>query len=335
MFGIKHVQFDAMTYVLHFSHGEVVKEGRGLSFYYYAPNSSLVAIPLGGNDLPFVFAETTKDYQQLTVQGQISYQITDPKRLADTLDFTVNAKGQYKKNDLEKLHQRTINAAQAAVAQLIQQLDLREALAAGGAVKAALLAGLKDNAMIDRLGIDIADVNIIAVRADPDMTRALETETRERLQQEADEAIYERRNFAVEQERKIKESELNTEIALEEKQKQITEKKMETELLRQTNQRKLKRLNLEGRIEHEKQRVALVEQESSNQRQAADTRAYVAETTLAPYRSLDWKKITALQNNPDPKLNLSLAFRELAENAGKIGRLNISPDLLERLTDSK
>ena len=33
----------------------------------------------------------------------------------------------------------------------------------------------------------------------------------------------------------------------------------------------------------------------------------------------------------DLKFNISLAFRELAENAGKIGNLNISPDLLDSL----
>ena len=49
----------------------------------------------------------------------------------------------------------------------------------------------------------------------------------EALQQEADEAIYARRKFAVEQERTIKETELNTEVAVEEKQKQIAQKKME------------------------------------------------------------------------------------------------------------
>ena len=31
----------------------------------------------------------------------------------------------------------------------------------------------------------------------------------------------------------------------------------------------------------------------------------------------------------DPKFNISLAFRELAENAGKIGNLNISPNCLK------
>jgi len=33
----------------------------------------------------------------------------------------------------------------------------------------------------------------------------------------------------------------------------------------------------------------------------------------------------------DPKLMIALAFRELAENAGKIGELNVSPDLLRSL----
>jgi hypothetical protein len=33
----------------------------------------------------------------------------------------------------------------------------------------------------------------------------------------------------------------------------------------------------------------------------------------------------------DPKLMIALAFRELAENAGKIGELNITPDLLQGL----
>jgi len=33
----------------------------------------------------------------------------------------------------------------------------------------------------------------------------------------------------------------------------------------------------------------------------------------------------------DPKLMIALAFRELAENAAKIGELNVTPDLLRSL----
>ncbi len=32
---------------------------------------------------------------------------------------------------------------------------------------------------------------------------------------------------------------------------------------------------------------------------------------------MDWKVLTALTNNTDPKFNISLAFREMAENAEK------------------
>ena len=53
--------------------------------------------------------------------------------------------------------------------------------------------------------------------------------------------FYERRNFAVEQERKIKESELNTEIAVEEKQKQIDEKRMEADVQREENNKILEK----------------------------------------------------------------------------------------------
>jgi hypothetical protein len=35
----------------------------------------------------------------------------------------------------------------------------------------------------------------------------------------------------------------------------------------------------------------------------------------------------------DPRMMIGMAFRELAENAEKIGELNISPDLLRSLMD--
>ncbi|WP_321540353.1 hypothetical protein [Flavobacterium piscinae] len=50
---------------------------------------------------------------------------------------------------------------------------------------------------------------------------------------------------------------------------------------------------------------------------------------------MDWKILTALNNNPDPKFNISLAFRQLAENADKIGNLNISPELLDSILSEK
>lgn len=336
MFGIKHIKFDSMTYVLHFKNGGIKREGRGLSFFYFAPNSSIVAIPMGSNDLPFIFSESTNDYQTVNIQGQISYKINNPRTLADVLDFTVDDGGEYKKNEIEKLNQRIINEAQTATSSFIHEIKLKDAIRSAKAIEGRILTGLRASPAISMLGIEILGANILAIQASPEMARALETETREKLQQEADQAIYERRNFAVEQERMIKESELNTEIAVEEKQKQIAEKKMESQVQKADNDRKLREMKLAADIAVENQRKQLIEQKTANDKKEAETQGYVIETTLKPYKDVDWKTLTALSNNADPKFNISLAFRELAENAGKIGTLNISPDLLESiLTDRK
>ena len=331
MFGFRHIKFDSMTYVLHFKNGKTVKEGRGLSFFYFAPNSSIVAIPMGSNDLPFIFNENTHDYQTVKIQGQISYKITDPKALSNTLDFTVNEAGVYKKNDIEKLNQRIINLAQTATSSFIHQLSLKDAIRSAKQIEGNILEGLMDSEAIKTMGIEILGANILAVQTTPEMARALETETREKLQQQADEAIYERRNFAVEQERKIKESELNTEIAVEEKQKQIEEKRMETEVQQEENNRILREMKISADISVENQRKQLIEQKTENDRKEAETHGYILETSLKPYKEIDWKVLNALSGNGDAKSNIALAFRELAENAGKIGTLNISPDLLDTI----
>lgn len=335
MFGINFIKFDSMTYVIKYTNGKVDKEGRGLSFFYYAPTTSISAVPIGSNNLPFIFNETTKDYQTVTIQGQITYKIGDPKQLADVLDFTVNGNGVYKKDDTEKLNQTIVNESQTATSSFIHQLGLKEAIRAAKSIEAKITDGLSNSQAIKLLGIEILSINILAIKATPEMERALETETRESLQQEADQAIYARRNFAVEQERKIKESELNTEIAIEEKNKQIAEKQAETEVQKAESQLKLREMKMQADITIEDQRKTLLEQKTANQKKEADAQGYVLETTLKPYKDLDWKILTALNNNTDPKFNISLAFRELAENAGKIGNLNISPELLDTLLNDK
>lgn len=335
MFGINYIKFDSMTHVIHFKNGEVQKEGRGLSFFYFEPTSSIAAIPMGSNDLPFIFMETTNDYQNISIQGQVTYKIADPRQLAELLDFTLNADGTYKKNDAEKLNQRIINEAQTSTSAFIHKLGLKETIRSASQIEEKITEGLKSSHAISILGIEILSVSVLAIKASPEMARALETETREKLQQDADQAIYERRNFAVEQERKIKETELNTEIAVEEKKKQIDEKKMETEVQHAENDRKLREMKVQADISVENQRKLLIDQKTVNERKEAETQGYVIETTLNPYKDIDWKTLTALNNNPDPKFNIALAFRQLAENADKIGNLNISPELLNSLLVAK
>jgi regulator of protease activity HflC (stomatin/prohibitin superfamily) len=332
MLGIKYIKFDAMTYVMHYAGGKLRKEGRGLSFFYLAYNSSIVAIPMGSNDVQFYFNESTGDFQTISIQGQITYRVAEPKQLAELLDFSVDSKGHYKSNDAEKITQRLTNEAQTATSSLIQSLPLKEAIRSAKRIEETIKNGIQASSAIKMLGIEPLSVNVTAVKATPEMERALEAETRESVQQEADQAIYTRRNFAVEQERKIKESELNTEIAVEEKRKQIVEKQMETKFLTEENQRKLNEMKMQAGIALEEQKQKLIDIKVVNDKKEADALSYKLEVTLKPYKELNWKTLMAIgKEGADPKLNIALAFRELAENAQKINNLNISPDLLQNL----
>ena len=82
MLGISYRKANPTDYVLLFSRGKLTREGVGLSFFYFSPASSIVSVPLASANIPFVFNEPTADFQTLTVQGQMTYRITDPKKAA-------------------------------------------------------------------------------------------------------------------------------------------------------------------------------------------------------------------------------------------------------------
>jgi hypothetical protein len=145
------------------------------------------------------------------------------------------------------------------------------------------------------------------------MSKALQTDAREELLRRADEAIYIRRNAAVELERTIKENELNTEIAVEQKKRQVRESQMAAE------------------ISVEQQRTTLVAAKVDNERKEFESRAAALQAILEPIKSVDWKTLIAVNSGMDSKLMISLAFQQLAQNAEKIGELNISPELLNTL----
>lgn len=336
MFGIKFIKFDSMTYVMQYKHGKVKREGKGLSFYYYAPTSSITAIPLGSKDIQFIFNETTKDFQTITIQGQITYKIENPKQLADSLDFTLDNNHRYKDDNFEKLNQRLNNEAQTSTSSFIQGLTLKEALRSAKAISEKINDGLKASNSTKILGVEVLSVDVLAVRATPEMAKALETETRESLQKEADQAIYERRNFAVEQERKIKESEMSTEIAVQEKKKQINEKQAEIKIKEAENERLLREMKISADVSIEEQKTKLIEMQVENEKKQADSKGYTLEKTLKPYKEMDWKILMALNSNGVSALdNIGFAFRELAENTEKIGTLNITPDFLETVIENQ
>jgi len=53
MFGFRYIKVPPTTFLLQFINGKVRREGVGLSFFYFAPGATLVAVPVGSTDAPF------------------------------------------------------------------------------------------------------------------------------------------------------------------------------------------------------------------------------------------------------------------------------------------
>src|SRR5439155_9026263 len=217
---LSFIKVPPTTYVLHYQNGKIRHEGAGQSFFYWAPASTIIAVPLASADVPFVFQETTSDFQSVAIQGQLTYRVAEPKRLASLLDLTVGRPSatyyQDGSGDRTKLPERLVHVLQTLTRAIAQRLTLRDILVSSDLLVAEALAGLRSSDAVATLGLEILSLSITSVKPTPETARALEAEAREGLLRRADEAIYARRNSAVEQERLIKESELNTEIAVEE-----------------------------------------------------------------------------------------------------------------------
>ena len=128
----------------------------------------------------------------------------------------------------------------------------------------------------------------------PSCTWALEADYRESLQQRADLAIYTRRKAAVAEESKIKNSELDNEVELEERRRELVIKQSE------------------NRIKQAQAEAKALEMEAE-----AETKA--DEIRYGLYKDLS------------PQSMVGLALKEWASNVGTIDNLTITPDLVSKV----
>ncbi len=315
MFGIKYFKAAPNTYALVYKNGRVGREGTGLSFFYNTAWSSIVAVPLESVDTPFMFSEVSKDFQDVTVQGQVTVRVTDPKLLAGLMNFALDAKGRYASDAPFKLPQRVVNAVQVRLRSVLQMMTLRELLRSSDVIVERVSAALREPDALPSLGLDLVSLSILAIKPNPETARALEAQVREELLKEADDATYARRNSAIEQERAIRENELATERVVLEKRQQIDDQAMG------------------GRIALEERNKALTALKSENARTEAEAKAFALAELMKSVAGVDARVLQALTiGQADPNTLIAAAFQGLAENADRIGELNISPDLLQELS---
>ena len=330
MFNIGYYKAEPTTYVVRYHKGSIKQQGVGLSFFYFAPSTSLVAIPIASQDAPFMLKETTADFQEVTIQGQLVYRVSDAPRLAGMMNFSLadNAKS-YASTDPDKLSNRILNLVQVLMRAEIQQMPLRNALTASRSLVEKVREQLKHSDVLVSLGVEVVDLAIQALRPAPETSRALEASVRESLLREADEATYARRNAAIEQERAIKENELRTELAIEAKTRELRESKMEAERSVKEKERLIRKEEMDAQISLETKRQELVDLATGNERKQGEAKAYTVEKMMEALNKIDPKLFEAIAaGGMEPDVIIAQAFKSLASNSSNIGQLNITPDFL-------
>ncbi|MBR1615487.1 MAG: hypothetical protein IJ673_08400 [Treponema sp.] len=224
-------KFNPNEYVMVVKKGQVVKEGLGLSVLFNELSTSIMVVPSTAFDGEFAFDDlVTSDYQSVCVQGVTTFMITDYAKAAKMLDFAYTP--QVKMSDkifdaVESLENRINNIIKAIVIREVSRKDVRAVLRISDEMSKAILESLAGDEAIGKLGVSVVSVNILGITPRPETRKALEAAAREQILKEQDDAIYKRRNAAIEQERIIKENEINTEIAVAEKEKEKEEKEQE------------------------------------------------------------------------------------------------------------
>lgn len=223
MMKIQFFKGNHSRYIIKKVGGKIKKRGNGISFRYMAHNTSIISIPATTIDSHFIFNEVTNDFQYISLQGHFTYRIRDPFKMDSLLDFSIDPKSStYFSEDPEKLELRIKNVVQMATRTEIRGKKLEEALAVNTTLADIILNVVKEAPLLnDEMGIEILSITFNTIKPSPEIAKALETDYRESLHKKADISIYERRASAVEQERKIRENELATQIILEEKKKEL------------------------------------------------------------------------------------------------------------------
>jgi regulator of protease activity HflC (stomatin/prohibitin superfamily) len=293
MFGIGYFKAQPTEFVRKVAGGRVKREGRALSFYYLKRRTSIVVVSVSSADAAFVFNEQTGNYQAVTIQGQLTYRIVEPRRTMEMLNYVIDPKRRaHVSQDPERLKQRIVVAVQMETRRQVEGKSLEGVLGNAAGISAEVQEEVRSRALLAPLGVELLSLNFTSLSPNPEVGKALEAEYRETLLRRADEAIYARRAAAVEEEGKIKSNELEGEISLERE----------------------RLIDLEAANERKKSQAWGERRELE-----AGFTARANEMELSPYRDLDPRKV------------LALAIRDIGNNAGKVGNLNITSEVLADL----
>ena len=312
---VRHLRGTATAHVQHVRNGRTVHAATGASFWFRPLSAVLSGVPVDDRELPLLFHARTADFQDVTVQMTLTFRFADPALAAARVDFSLDpASGRWRGSPLDQVAGLLTESAQQHALDLLATTELTTTLTRGVApVRDAVERGLAGDLRLQETGIAVIGVRVVALRPEPDMERALQTPTREQVQQEADRATYERRANAVERERAISENELGNQIELARREEELVGQRGVNARREAEQAAAAAEVASEAQARRD-QRTAEVRAATRRLVGAAEAEAKTAE--LAAYAGVA------------PEVLVALAAKELAGNLPKIDSLVLTPDLL-------
>jgi hypothetical protein len=326
---LHHLRADPSVHVLHYRRGRQVRSGRGLSFWYRPLVSGLAEVPLDDREQAFLFTGRTRDFQEVTVQGAITYRVGDAEELAGRLDFSIDVDtGRYLKRPFEQLTGIVTQLAQQVALDYLAHEPLRTVLQEGvQALRDRVEAFLHEGGELAGMGIELVSVRIASVAPGSELEKALQAPTRESIQQSADEAVFQRRAMAVDKERAIAENELQNRVELARRTEALISQEGANERHRQEEAAVARRI--EATSAAETARVT-AEGEAAVLRSKAAARSEAVDLVEGARNRARSVELEAYGRLPAAVV-LGLALRELAGKLQRIDHLNLAPDTLSPL----
>ena len=212
----RHLRAEPSSHVIQYKNGRQRRSGRAASFWFRPLDTAVVEVPVDDRELSFIFHGRSADFQDVTVQGVLTYRVVEPALLAERVDFGIDLRnGRHLREPLEQLSDMLSALAQQFALDDIARAGVRELLIDGHErIRRRVREGLLADDALSGLGLELVAVRVAAIRPTADLEKALEAPTRETIQQAADEAGFARRALAVEKERAIAENELQNRIEL-------------------------------------------------------------------------------------------------------------------------
>lgn len=312
---VRHIRTEPTCHVLRYRNGKLVANGRGKAFWFMPMGAAIAEIPVDDRELQIFFRGKAKDFQQVAVQGGITFRVADPEVLAQRIDFTLDLRhGTYVKEPLDQLAGVLTGRAQQLTVQYLAEGTVKQLLEAGlEPIQERLQAGLLGDEKLRAMGIEVVAARVLDMAPTAELEKALQTPTLEALQQQADEAIFERRAMAVEKERAIAENELKNQIELAKREENLIDQRGQNQKRVVTEEAEANRITADATAkrdlvtaEAKAKRIALIE--------GAKTAA--EKDRMAIYRDLP------------VQVMMGLAAQELAAKLQTIEHLNITPDML-------